>query len=138
MNELTYTKNDFAGIEANKPFKLGDLTLLNGTTFYDCEATGVTLSLNLNFSSPPLDRVVDIKFNLINTDNSSDRLASADIVEIANPQPMSVTLDGITYTLKLQWVTLDPGAGVVQGNKFLVFEGASALAELRATLVPNK
>jgi hypothetical protein len=73
----------------------------------------------------------------VSTENSTDRLASADIVEIATPQPTSFTIDNVTYTLQLSWVTLDPGAGVVQGNQFLVFEGAAAQAELRATLYSN-
>jgi len=136
-NQLTYTKNNFTSIQPNVAFVLGNLTLLNGTTFYDSEATNVTLRIDLNFSSPPLNRTVDIVLNLTNTENSTDRLASADIVEIASPQPVSFTVDGVSYTLQLSWLTLDPGAGVVQGNKFLVFEGASALAQLRATLVPN-
>lgn len=136
-NVLTYTKNDFTSVQANTSFKLGDLTMLNGTTFYNSEASSVTLRVNLNLSSPPLNTTVDIVFNLINTSNSTDRLASADIVQIATPQPTSFTVNGVTYSLQLSWVTLDPGAGVVQGDQFLVFEGASARAELRATLVSN-
>ena len=77
------------------------------------------------------------------TDEDGDR---PDWIEIHNPDPTPVPLAGYhltdTATNLRRWtfppVTLDPGAGVVQGNKFLVFEGASALAELRATLVPNK
>jgi hypothetical protein len=124
-------------VQPNTSFKLGDLTMLNGTTFYNSEASSVTLRVNLNLSSPPLNSTVDIVFNLINTSNSTDRLASADIVQIATPQPTSFTVNGVTYALQLSWVTLDPGAGVVQGDQFLVFEGASARAELRATLVSN-
>jgi type II secretory pathway pseudopilin PulG len=137
-NTLTYTKNNFSGVSANVPFTLGQLDMLNGRTFNDSEADSVTLTVNLNFTSPPLTRAVDIKFNLINTPNDPlDRLGSADIVELATPSPLSITLDGVTYTLNLQWVTLDPGAGVVQGNKFLIFEGANARAQLRATLASN-
>ena len=52
-------------------------------------------------------------------------------------KPFENCIDNVTYTLQLNWVTLDPGAGVVQGNQFLVFEGAAAQAELRATLYSN-
>ena len=136
-NVLGYTKNDFSNIQPNVSFKLGNLNLLNGTTFYDSEASSVKLRINLNLTSPPLNTTMDIVFNLVSTENSTDRLASADIVEIATPQPTSFTIDNVTYTLQLSWVTLDPGAGVVQGNQFLVFEGAAAQAELRATLYSN-
>ena len=136
-NTLTYTKNTFASITPNTPFKLGELAMLNGTTFNDSEANGATLSINLSFTNPPISVVANVNFGFISTENSSDRLASADIVEIINPSPVTIIQDGISYTLNLGWVTLDPGAGVVQGNRFLVFEGASARAELRATLTPN-
>jgi hypothetical protein len=137
-NVLSYNSKNFSTVQANTPFALGELTLINGTTFNDSEAEAATLRLNLNFTEPTLNRTVDVNFKLTNTENSSDRLASADIVELSNPSPLSVTIEGVNYTLQLSWVTLDPGAGVVRGAKFLVFEGASAKAELRAILVPNR
>ncbi len=137
-NVLSFTREDFSTITPNTWFKFGEMLMLNGTTFYDSEASGVTLTVNLNMTQPTVSTVVHIDLKLTSTENTSDRLASADIVELKNPTTnVTVTIDGIVYTLELSWATLDPGAGVVQGNKFLIFEGASAQAELRARWVSN-
>jgi type II secretory pathway pseudopilin PulG len=136
-NTMTYTGSNIATVAPGTQFKLGGLTMLNGTTFNDREATSVTLAITLSFTDPLIQQVANVAFNLINTENSSDRLASADIVELADATPLTFNIDGVSYTLNLQWVTLDPGSGVVQGRRFLIFEGASATAELRGTLVAN-
>jgi len=138
-NVLTFDRNEFETITPNTWFNLGDLVILNGTTFYNSEADGVTLSINFNLTEPAQAAVVHINLGLISTDNTSDRLASADIVELRNPTTdLKVTVDGVEYRLELSWATLDPGAGVVQGNQFLVFEGASASAVLRGRFVSNR
>ena len=99
----------------------------------------MTLSVNLNLTDPAEVGIVHLDLGLISTDNSSDRLASADIVELRNPSTdFTINIDGVEYRLELSWVTLDPGAGVVQGNQFLVFEGASAAAQLRARFVSDQ
>lgn len=137
-NVLSFTPEAFDTITPNTWFKFGELQLLNGTTFYDSEATGVTLSVNLALSQPSLNFTTHIDLGLTSTENTSDRLASADIVELKNPTTdVRVVIDGVEYRLELSWVTLDPGAGVVQGSKFLIFEGANAAAELRARFTSN-
>lgn len=136
-NVLKFTQKPFDTITPNTWFALGDMIMLNGTTFNQSEADGVTLSINLNISNPPQTGVVHVNLGLISTENTSDRTASADIVELRNPNTdFTVTVDGVTYRLQLEWRTLDPGAGVVQGNQFLIYEGSSAQAELRARFVP--
>lgn len=138
QNTLSFTKNDFNGVLPNTPFTLGTMVMLNGTTFNNSEANSVTLHLSLNFSNPASTAGVDVKLNLISTPNSSDRLASADIVQLSNPNAgVAVNVDGVSYNLQLQWQSLDPGAGVVQGDQFLIFEGSSATAQLIGTLVSN-
>jgi hypothetical protein len=137
-NVLTFTQKPFDTITPNIWFTLGDMVMLNGTTFNQSEADGVTLSVNLNVSNPPQVGVVHVNLGLISTENTSDRTASADIVELRNPNTdFTVTVDGVTYRLELEWKTLDPGAGVVQGNQFLIYEGSSAQAQLRARFVPT-
>ncbi len=138
-NVLSFTPEDFTDISPDTWFGLGELQLLNGTTFYNSEAESVTLSVNLNLTDPAQDGIVHLDLGLVSTDNSSDRLASADIVELRNPSTdFTIEIDGVIYRLELAWVSLDPGAGVVQGNKFLVFEGASAAAQLRARFVSDQ
>jgi uncharacterized membrane protein YgcG len=137
-NVLSFEKTPFSDVQPNTWFRLGNLVMLNGTTFYSSEAQGVTLSVNLNLTNPAHSGVVHVDLGLISTENSNDRLSSADIVELKNPSTDFVfTADGVQYRLELSWVTLDPGAGVAQGNQFLIFEGASARAELRGRFVSN-
>lgn len=138
-NVLTFTPSPFEDITPNTWFGLGELSILNGTTFYNSEADGVTISVNLNLTEPAKNDVVHINLGLISTDNSSDRQSSADIVELRNPSTdFTVTIDGVTYRLELSWFSLDPSSGNSQGNQFYVYEGASATAELRARFVSNR
>ncbi len=138
-NVLSFTREAFDTITPNTWFKFGEVMMLNGTTFYNSEATGITLSVNLTMTEPSLNFTTHIDLGLTSTENTSDRLASADVVELKNPTTdVRVTIDGVEYRLELSWVTLDPGAGVVQGNKFLIFEGATAKAELRARFTSNR
>ena len=138
-NVLSFTRKPFDTIVPNTWFALGGLVMLNGTTFYDSEADGVTLSINLDISDPAKSGVVHVNLGLVSTENTSDRNASADIVELRNPSTdFTVQVDGVTYRLELGWATLDPGAGVPRGNQFLVYEGSSASAELRARFVSDR
>jgi type II secretory pathway pseudopilin PulG len=134
---ITYTQQSFTTVQPNVSFTIGNMTMVNGTTFNNSEASGVTLQLNLNLTSPAITQAVNLQLAMTNTDNSADPIASADVVTITNPAAASFVIDGVTYTLQLEWVTLDPGAGVVQGNQFLVFENQSARAQLRGKLVPS-
>ncbi|OYW75955.1 MAG: hypothetical protein B7Z37_10855 [Verrucomicrobia bacterium 12-59-8] len=137
-NSLSFTPASFDSIAPNTWFDFGAMQILNGTTFYNSEASGVTLTVNLNLTQPALNFTTHIDLGLVSTTNTSDRLASADIVQLLNPTTdFTVTIDGVQYRLELQWVSHDPGASVVQGNNLLVFEGANAAVELRARFTSN-
>jgi hypothetical protein len=135
-NMLSFSPAAFADIKPNAWFNLGGMTMRNGTTFYDSEASSVTLSVNLSMTSPPLNDVVHIDLGFISTENTSDPLASADIVELRNPSTdLTFAVGGVTYRLELSWVSMDPAAGIVRGNQFLIIEGATAAARLQARFV---
>lgn len=137
-NSMSFTPATFDSITPNTWFDFGAMTVLNGTTFYNSEATGVTLTVNLNLTQPSINFTTHIDLGLVSTSNTSDRLSSADIVQLLNPTTdFTVTIDGVQYRLELQWVTKDPGSSVVQGNNLLVFEGATADVELRARFTSN-
>jgi hypothetical protein len=137
-NVLSFTPQAITAIAPNTWFDLATVDMLNGTTFYNSEADAVTLSINLNLTDPSHSGVVHVNLGLVSTENSSDPVASADIVELLNPSTdFRVTIDGVEYRLELAWMTLDPATGTVQGNQFLVFEGQAANAVLRARLVSN-
>ncbi len=138
-NTLTFTKTDFTGAAPNTWFSLGNLQMLNGNTFNESEATSAALALNLNLTNPASSGVVNINFGFVSTENSSDLLASADIVELRSPLTnFTVDIGGVSYRLELSWETLNPGTGVVDGTNFLIYEGVTAQARLRARFVPNR
>lgn len=137
-NVLSFTESSFASAPLNEWFKLGDVTILNGNTFYNSEASAARLELDFTLNEPAATGTASLDLGFISTENTDNRMASADIVELKNPvTDFSFTLDGVTYTLEVSWVSLDPSSGVVQGNQLLVFEGASASAELRGRFVAN-
>jgi len=137
-NSLSFTPSSFGNITPNTWFDFGRMQILNGTTFYNSEASGVTLTVNLNLTQPAINVTTHIDLGLVSTTNTSDRLASADIVQLINPTTdFTVTIDGVQYRLELSWVSLDPGSSVVQGNNLLVYEGATAAVELRARFTSN-
>jgi len=137
-NSLSFTPASFDKITPNTWFDFGALMILNGTTFYNSEATGVTLTVNLNLTQPSISATTYINLGLVSTPNTSDRLASADIVQLINPTTdFTITIDGVQYRLELEWVSKDPAASVVQGSNLLVYEGANAAVELRARFTSN-
>ena len=114
------------------------MQILNGTTFYNSEATGVTLTVNLRLTQPSISVTTYINLGLVSTTNTSDRLASADIVQLINPTTdFTITIDGVQYRLELSWVSKDSTSSVVQGNNLHVYEGANAAVELRARFTSN-
>ena len=139
QNSVSFTPTSFASITPNTWFNFGGMQILNGTTFYNSDATGATLSVNLSMSQPAVNFTAHVDLGFVSTPNSSDPLASADIVQLLNPTTdLAVTIDGVQYTMQLQWVSLDPSSSIVQGNNLLVFEGAKAAVELQARFVSNQ
>lgn len=137
MNMIYFMGSMFSEVTpgATNYFKLGNLTMLNGTTFYDSEAENVTLRLFLSFEEEMEPVSVDIPLTLITTDNSSDRIASADIVQLPSVAPIIQAPDGNHYKLNLRWLSLDPTSAIVSGTRSVfIYEGSSAQVELRGAL----
>lgn len=140
-NTLTYNRiNPFANVLPNTDFNLGEFVILNGTTFNDSEATSARLNLAISLTQPVTQSgSVALNLTMTSTANTSDRLASADTVTISNPTTsFAVTTGGVTYTLQVRMVSLEPDNGVVSGNTLYVYEGASARAALVGKFVSNK
>jgi prepilin-type N-terminal cleavage/methylation domain-containing protein len=139
-NTLAYKRtNPFSNIPPNTGFTLGELVILNGTTFNDSEATSATLNVPLSLTQPSATSgSIALNFSMVSTSNTSDRLASADTMTLGNPTTnFTVTSGGVTYTLKVSLVTLDSDAGVVTGNTVYVYEGSSARIGLIGKFVSN-
>ena len=138
-NVLTYSRASFSGVLANTDFSLGTLVILNGTTFNDSEATSATLNLAVALTQPTTaSGNANLNFTMVSTANSSDRQASADSVTLQNPNTnVTVSANGITYTLQVSIVSTDSSNGYVSGNTFYIYEGSSATATVRGRWVPN-
>ncbi|WP_245958284.1 choice-of-anchor K domain-containing protein [Roseimicrobium gellanilyticum] len=139
-NTMTFNREQFSGVVPNTDFTLGTLVILNGTTFNDSEATSVTLKMVLNLTQPVTQSgTVNVNFTMVSTPNTSDRLASADTVTVSNPTTSyTVTTGGVTYTLQLKLVSQDTNSGLVNGNTFYIYEGASATATVVGQFKSNR
>lgn len=140
-NVLTFKALTFGSIQPNSWFNAGTISLLNGEIFNNTDARSAKLNLNFNLSAPAgQSGTAEVQLDFVNTSNSADRLASADIVRLANPSTnFTMTIEGVTYRLDVRWQSTDPSAGVVQGGgaEFLVFEGGTASGRLQARFVSN-
>ncbi len=140
-NSLTFNRGEFNGVQPNTWFTAGTVSLLNGEIFNNSDARSVTLQLNFNLTDPPSQSgSAQVVLDLVNTANGADRMSSADIVRLANPNTdFTMTIGGVDYRLEVRWLSTDPSSGVVQSNgrDFLVFEGATASGRLQARFVSN-
>lgn len=128
--QITMTNAAFTSAPLDAPFKIADVSIRNGTTFNDSEASGVTLRLALTMSQPVLNQVIDLPLTLVATENTSDMLASADVV-VLPPGPVArLEIGGQRYVLNLTWISLNPFSGFANSREFFTFEEATAEAQL--------
>jgi hypothetical protein len=127
--------------DENDAFTFGTLNYFNGANQPGTTADAVDLSVELTFTSPAAFMegfVFDL--GLINTPNTSDQNASADIVNFDNTVPSNFfSFDGTDYTLEILGFGTLTGGGFTLENSFRVFEGDSATVELigRITSTPS-
>jgi hypothetical protein len=136
-NTMTFNRSAMSGIGPNTDFALGNLVILNGTTFNDSEATAATLKLTFAMTAPSVSNgTVNLNFTMASTANTSDRAASADTVTLqSNVTSFSIVQDGTTYTLQVWLVSSDSANGFLTGNTFSIYEGSSASATLMGRFV---
>ncbi len=136
-NTMTFNRSTMSGVGPNTDFALGNLVILNGTTFNDSEATAATLKLVFAMTSPSVSNgTVNLPFTMASTANTSDRAASADTVTLqSNTTSFSIVQDGTTYTLQVWLVSSDTANGFLNGNTFSIYEGSSASATLMGRFV---
>jgi hypothetical protein len=125
-------------------FNLGNLYYRNGSIQTTTGATGVDLSLALVFPvSLGITSISEVfSLELINTFNTGDAIASADIVRIKNPSsPLDFTDSAgnryfLELTFKVDDTTID--GSLSTPDEFRVFEGQQGSATLlgRFTTMP--
>ena len=113
-------------------FDIGAVTYFNGTIAAGTQADSVDLQLALIFTTPSgISESFTYLLSLINTPNTGDPNASADIVQFPSVLPaQSFTTGGITYSVGLE-VGVVTGSGFSSQTTFSVLESASATATLR-------
>jgi len=130
-SSLGYAGNLFS-VETDDVFSFGTLSYFNGTVYPGTEAYSVDLSVALSLTIPSgitQDFLYDLA--LINTPNTGDPNASADIVNFAGTQPDTFfTVDGVNYTLEFLGFGEITGPGFTTIDNFHVLEGRSASAQL--------
>lgn len=117
-------------------FNLGTLYYRNGTILTNSGASAVDIGLNLNFTNPSGLSAMNTTFTskLINSLNSNDPIASADIVSLTNHGSMINFKDatGKQYYLELSFKvdqnTLDGTLSTL--DQFKVIEGMQGRADL--------
>ena len=135
-NTVNFQQATFADAAPNQRFVLGTLVMHNGTTFNDSEADNVNLDVVLDLGTHGTMNFA-IPFQMENTENSDDRVASADIVELMNLNTgASVTVANLRYDLVLEIGAADSNSEV-QGNRFHIYEGATATGTIFGKLVPR-
>lgn len=114
-------------------FDIGEITYFNGAINAGTGADTVDFILTLNFTSPSgVSEAFTYLLSLINTLNTADPNASADIVEFPSVLPtQTFTIDGTTFTVGLE-VGVVTGSGFSSQTTFSVLENASATATIRA------
>jgi hypothetical protein len=125
-----------ANVAPEQSFELGYLYYRNGTIKNKTGADGVDLQLTLTFSQPLGLSPITVLYGseLINSPNSSDPVASADIVSLANTAaPIHFTDSaGKAYQLEVTFAvdqdTIDGSLSSV--DQFRVFEGGQGRATL--------
>ena len=133
---LLFNGGSFVGVDAEESFLLGSIDYFNGTILAGTEATGVGLSIDLNFSGGP-SLTFDYEFELLSTVNLAENTPeeNADIVRIGDLYAgVPVDLGGVSYSLVLEFGETTAG-GFSTIDQFHVLEGESASGNLYGRLV---
>ena len=137
QNRLDFIPATVSGVAPGEQFELATLNMHNGTTFNDSEASAVTLEISVDLGPEAGAHVFSIPMAMENTENSDDREASADIVELlSTTTSVRPEINGVRYELRLSIAIVDDN-GVTEGSKFLIYEGATATGKILGTFVPS-
>ena len=122
VSSLDFTGGSFDTTPGTR-FKLGTLTYHNGTIALDSAANSVEFDTKLNFTNVPEDNsVLKTVFDLVNTPNTDDPIASADTVTIGSFGYTFNVLEGATASVDI-FATLSTGlvakSGGVEANSLI-------------------
>jgi len=129
-DSMTFSVNG-VNVPPNTKFTAGTLTIKNGTTSNSSAATGVTLQLTLNLSSPVSGTyTANVKFTI----NAPDGGGSSDTVTLSNPTTgLSINVGGVSYAFDVSLATSDTTDGSLSGNTLTIKKGCTMTAQLMGT-----
>lgn len=134
INSLTFTGSGFLA-NPGQPFNVGKLDYYNGDTRRGTNADQVTLQVSLQFEDGASTRF-ELPFQLVSTPNSGSHHDNADIVQISMPPDETIIrIAGKPYALRVTFGE-STQKGFSRVDRFHVFEGFSAQADLRVELIP--
>ncbi|NJK27665.1 MAG: hypothetical protein HC925_02735 [Coleofasciculaceae cyanobacterium SM2_3_26] len=120
--------------EVDRLFAIGNLSYRNGSTT-DTFDGDFPLGVDITFVSPfATDETFSYTFNILNTTNTDDPIASADRLRFsaAGLTEDTFTFDGVEYTINLVGFSTDGGTSLV--SEFNSPEGSTAQATLFAQI----
>lgn len=120
-------------------FSVGTLRYFNGTINSGTQADSVDMVVTIQVSMPGGgDQSFTQTLTLINTPNTSDPIASGDIVRLPTSIPeIKFDVGGIEHTLRIEGFGTISGAGGASSiDRFFALEEGSASAELIASISP--
>lgn len=133
VNQLNFIASSFFA-KLETPFSVGKIDYYNGDTRIGTNAESVSLVIKLSFEDGSTTDL-PISLNLISTPNRGSHYDNADIVEIENPAGVVIKINNDHYQVRLSFgETTEQGFSKI--NRFHVFEGFAAQAELKAELHP--
>ena len=135
-NILTYTPISFRNSVPVHWFLIGVLEVQNGTTFYNSEASEVTLHFDVPLTNPKNQFQADLNLTLTSTENSSDRISSADMIEIKNPLIYAMA-GSSRLIVRFRWSPLDTELGFSQGAQYSTYEGATSKVQLYVSITED-
>jgi hypothetical protein len=138
---LSFTGAAFSGFFETTEFSFGRLDYYNGSIAAGTEATGIDLLTALTFTTPSgVNQSFNFTFQIINTTNTSDPVASADYVLLGNAFDPTKTFEvgGIDYTLNFtRFGVLDNNGFITTVDQFHVYENAAASANVYGVLTAH-
>ena len=139
-SSLDYTGSAF-DVNENISFIFGNLDYHNGGNIAGTTATGVELSVSLNFTAPTvMTESFNFDLGLVNTPNTGTPAENADIISFDNSAAFNFfSYGGTDYTLEFLGFGLLTGSGFTLQNNFHVLEDADANVQLvgRITSTPS-
>jgi hypothetical protein len=122
----------FTNVAPNAPFRLGQLVYHNGTIYSGTGATHLSLRLGITLTNPNAGTAdADIPMTLDNTPNTSSGAKSADNATFDNPVTnFNVTVDGVSYKLRVYFANIVSSEGYVSGNTVNVWEGMTGTVDV--------